>query len=429
MKVFEQNGLYGLKDNEGNIVVPAIHRHISDEGEVFIYSNSNRKKGLISSDGILLTEPIYNFVDGYGDLFVVQKGSWDSEYTPLQGVIDKKGNTILPVEFENIEVTDEGNIVARKEQYVAYRHDGTVLITFGKYDYISSSPGGFIVEKNDKVGLIGLDGKTEILPIEYDHNGIQFIGENLILVEKNKKEGLIRKDGSIVLPLEYDDISNYPSFKDDLIVTKDNKKGVVQIDGNFLLPVEYDYLTTCSKEYDGLDCYIAKRNDKKGVFLPDGTALTELIYDDIIIYENGLIVKKDNSYYLLSLTGKDIWQCKADENGIYSPDGTTLLVFLSKNPVIMPEVKTCREIKHRLAIDTITFAEGHTVLDESWDYDGRCCIDHDPSLEEIVLPSTIKQISSTFFSNAYPNKIKVPQGMVDYFRGIVPERLKDNVVE
>ena len=62
MKVFEQNGLYGLKDNEGNIVVPAIHRHISDEGEVFIYSNSNRKKGLISSDGILLTEPIYNFV-------------------------------------------------------------------------------------------------------------------------------------------------------------------------------------------------------------------------------------------------------------------------------------------------------------------------------------------------------------------------------
>lgn len=426
MKVFEQNGLYGLKDNEGNIVVPAIHRHISDEGDVFIYSDSNRKEGLISSDGILLTEPIYNWVHSYGDLFVVQKGS-DFLGSAHKGVLDYNGNIILPVEYDYLEVTDEGNIVAHKDQYVAYRHDGTVLIPSGKYDDISSCPGGFLVEKNDKAGLIGLDGDTEILPIEYD--GIQFFGDDLICVKKNKKEGLIRKDGSIVLPLEYDDISNYSSLKDDLYVTKDNKKGIVQNDGNFLLPVEYDYLTTCSKEYDGLDCYIAKKNDKKGVFLTDGTALTELIYDNIIIYENGLIVKKDNSYYLLSLTGKDIGQCKADENGVYSPDGTTLLVFLSRNPVIIPEVKTCREIKNRLEIDTITFAEGHTALDESWNYDGRDCIDHDPCLEEIVLPSTIKQISGRFFSMADPNKIKVPQGMVDYFRGIVPERLKEKVVE
>ena len=84
-------------------------------------------------------------------------------------------------------MTDDGNIVVCKDQYGAYRHDGAVLIPFGKYDYISSSPGGFLVEKNDKVGLIGLDGDTVILPIEYE--GINFVENDLINLEKNKKYG------------------------------------------------------------------------------------------------------------------------------------------------------------------------------------------------------------------------------------------------
>ena len=119
-------------------------------------------------------------------------------------------------------------------------------------------------------------------------------------------------------------------------------------------------------------------------------------------------------------------ECKLSE------DGKTILSLDGYGELVVPPTveKLGCEIRNRNQISKLVFSEGCTKIGPEWDIDGWIVIDHDAILEEIILPSTMKEVAQGAFSEFCCIKyVWVPVGMKDYFKGILPERLAECVVE
>lgn len=94
-----------------------------------------------------------------------------------------------------------------------------------------------------KIGLLNSD-EQKLCDFVYDNNFITpYIYDNAIIkVVKDGKDGLINKDGKLILPCSYDYISE---FNEDgiAIVKKEGAEGLVLKSGEIILPCEYDYIS------------------------------------------------------------------------------------------------------------------------------------------------------------------------------------------
>ncbi len=126
---FSQNEKWGLKDNDGNIIVDAVYKKIIPLGQTsWIVQNKKNKFGLIDNQGNILVPLKYNHADRLVSKFA--KFGNTNDY----GIYDAAGNVIVKPEFSKID------------------------ILFG---------GMFLTYKNYKYGIVGYDGQT-ILENEFD---------------------------------------------------------------------------------------------------------------------------------------------------------------------------------------------------------------------------------------------------------------------
>ncbi len=155
----QKNGKWGFADHKGNIVIACKYQQVN-----FF------KNGLaIVCDNCLTVHPHGEDVaTSYSDC--------------KQGVIDTKGNLIIPIEYRNIGDFNENGIVK------AYRNDGESV----------------------KVGYLDKTGKV-IMPFIYTENTFFRIG-GFSLISLDKKVGLLSKEGKIVIPVCYDEIKATDSY-------------------------------------------------------------------------------------------------------------------------------------------------------------------------------------------------------------------------
>lgn len=152
------------------------------------------------------------------------------------GVIDTKGNEILSVKYENIEFLQNS-----KE---------------------------FFIRAENAVGLLDKEGKTIIQPTDYDDISILDEIEQLYLVEKDNKYGVVNREGEIILHVDYDsiglsedDVTNYkledlknPNiiFDKCIVVQLDGAYGLYDLEGKELLKPVYESFG-CLSEITGED--------------------------------------------------------------------------------------------------------------------------------------------------------------------------------
>ena len=127
--------------------------------KVLVDRNGKEKYGVFDNTG--------GFFDGYA--WVENNGKY--------GIIDKRGRTILPIEYDNS----------------GYRSM--------EYRY---SEGLFMVEKDGLYGFVDTKGKI-VIPIEYQ--SAQHCTEGLIPLKKDGAWGLLDRNGNTVLPFKFDAIS------------------------------------------------------------------------------------------------------------------------------------------------------------------------------------------------------------------------------
>ena len=162
-----KNGTMGFADNDGNIIIPCgKYNKISSlqgDGEYFIVEYMGRK-GLCDKNGNELIKPIYDDLNIRHGLIFAKVGI-------MEGVLDKKGNVVVPFEYTEVN--------------------------------LDRNTGNFRVKLFKKEGLCDNNGKL-LIPPRYTNIIRSSIGNGplgeVYRVKDGKFEGLYKNDGTMLFP-------------------------------------------------------------------------------------------------------------------------------------------------------------------------------------------------------------------------------------
>lgn len=257
---------WGLYNKNGDVVIPVgKYESISIETNCIIVKQ-NGKKGALNFEGNVIV-PIgrYENIKGIDGNFI------EITSNGKHGVIDKDGKNIIPLgKYDYYRVESENLALVRSnEREGVIDGNGKEVIPLGKYDSFKMKYGVLYTSRNGKYMIIDKNGN--VIPIEYDMiEPIRYSSYGLALVEKDKKLGVIDKNGKEIIPPIYD-YKEIQSVEGKIIrLKKDNNIMYYNIEGELLLGMEK--LTECQMKYGDLAMiseegyFLATAKDgKKGV--------------------------------------------------------------------------------------------------------------------------------------------------------------------
>ena len=201
---------------------------------------------------------------------------------------------------------------------------------------------GFIlVEKNKKKGVIANGGKY-LLPLVYnDVFIIQRLGITHFLTAKNGQYKLIDKEGNIAF-----DYGAYQSVKlsnenKKLIVKRNSQMGVLNSFGEEEVPVKYDTL------FEDFQFYFGKKKGAYDIYKKGGKLVKTIFYDSLSVMYNSYLVTKNNRKGVLNGIFEEVTPLDLDTAFFYSVKnkagymikrGNKWGIINDKNEIILPVV-------------------------------------------------------------------------------------------
>lgn len=286
--IYQKDGKYGLIDLEGKQITDAIYDEISSinykEGTFAVTVES--KMGVINLKGKVIIKPEYETItsDNYYNEKTQNKTtgfivSQKTEEGYRYGYINYRGRVILKTEYTELERVIE--IADEKEIYLIAFKDGQAGLVKNKkvilnYEYediqYSSLNDVFVVQRNSKQGVVSKDGTT-IVNTEYDSIifGGMYInakkGDNLYLFDLN---GASVENKDIVSKTQTDNPNYF------IAIDKNDIYTIVDSEDNVLVDNNYSYI-----EYLPGDYFIVARDGKNGVIDISGKSVIDLAYTSI----------------------------------------------------------------------------------------------------------------------------------------------------
>lgn len=287
----------------------------------------NEKYGIINFEGKKITEAIYDSIES----LLYKEGCLLVKQNDKYGIINIKGKEIIKIEYDSIvadgyydEETKYQNagFIVGKRQDKGYRYGyinskGKIIldVVYNELHRITE-----ITNKNEvyllafKNGFAGVyKNKNQILKHIYEE--IEYNRQNdLFIVQKSSKQGVINKEGQEVLNIEYDYImisgNKINAKKDDIIkiydiygneeekhnnttilqtenekyfitINQQDEFGVADENRNILIENQYSYI-----EYAYGDYFIVTKDNKVGIIDSNGNQKINLIYNIIQKIEN-----------------------------------------------------------------------------------------------------------------------------------------------
>ncbi len=181
------------------------------------------------------------------DMLVVTK-----DQGKIYAVIDIKGNAVIEPKFDNIEyLPNSGDFLVQsnnKVGIISAKKETKIQLLYDSLELIDSDTGLYLAKKDNKYGVIDSKGNIKIY-IEYDQIGIDntkfeqnniknkyLLDNGMILARKDKLWGAFDKNGKQVLDFEFDSFG---------YVATSNKDAI-----NLLLIPDYNILVACqNKKY------------------------------------------------------------------------------------------------------------------------------------------------------------------------------------
>jgi hypothetical protein len=202
--VFEENGSVGLKDDQGNVLIPARYEALGwSNGDFSILQNVVGYKldghwGLISLDNRTITKPDYEeLVPGHANLIIGRKKSALS-LRIVAGCLTTTGREVVPFQYDGISLHSFRAIVFTK------------------------------VGNQYRYGLIDLENKT-LIPQQY--RNIHSIGSLRYAVENfDRKTALYSENGKQITGFDIDSISAFK--KDHAIIFQGTRQGLIDRQGS-----------------------------------------------------------------------------------------------------------------------------------------------------------------------------------------------------
>ena len=287
--VFNKNAEKIFKEYEQ--VLPLIFKeYISDvpyEKSVLKYKENN-KYGIMDFKGNKVTQPIYDSIES----LLYKEGCLIVKQNDKYGIINIKGKEIVKAQYdsitadgyynENTQYKAAGFIIGNKKSdgyrygYVNYK--GKILLDtdFNEINRVSE-----IIDDNNvyllaiKNGQAGLLKNTNYI-VKHEYEEIEYNSENeLFIVQKSSKQGVINKQGNEILPIEYD----YILFTNDEINAQKDEK-IYYYDMTGKAKEKTDNITKLSTQNAQYFITIDE-NDKFGVIDKDNNTIIKNIYQYI----------------------------------------------------------------------------------------------------------------------------------------------------
>lgn len=298
--------------------------HIKSENETISFTlNSNVLEKQIDEQiqQVKITEPIKQI---NGELYI----SSDCTRDAFNFIFYYNNNRII---IQTLEYLYELS-------YKRAMNNGYAELEEENFENLSAVLDGMLIVKSEKgdYGVISTDGETEIIETKYDN--IQYIRENSeFLVESNDKQGIITRNKKTKLEIIYDDIEKVES-KDNIfyIVSENDLYGVLDENGKRILYSEYDQIGIDIEEYS-----------------------QNLVANGYILRDNFIPLKSGEEWFLFSIEkgkildfGYDSFGCPKGKNNLSRTYG--VLEIPTYNLIV-----GCKENKYNL-IDS----EGKWLFEE-----------------------------------------------------------------
>ncbi len=183
--LIRENELYGVVDLQGKIRIPAVYRDIcydsyerkedSAEGGMLVLTDTDGDiESMDITDFSVKIQCCYDSIDWIShDRAVV------GHHGELSGIIDREGKLIELVEYNRIQIFEDGALWMKKGiQSWFYNSKGEEVEYFNYYDNIYKYGNCYQIEKNGKYGFLNEQGKEVIPPIYSRVEGSTAYGAN-----------------------------------------------------------------------------------------------------------------------------------------------------------------------------------------------------------------------------------------------------------
>lgn len=217
IRPFEENGKWGLTYSKNEIILKPTYDHIFEDRDKdgLFRVRLDKKYGFIDQKGNIV---IYLQFEGASDFkegvaSVQKNGKW--------GFIDKTGNFVIEPKFDAAGYFEDGLApagIAKKWGLIDKRGSFIIEPQFESTDVWKSKPlsynsGVWNIQMNGKWGLMDSSGKILISP-QFDSAVGHFGESDFAVVEKNYKNGVVNKNGKIIIQTLYTSVLILPTRKE-----------------------------------------------------------------------------------------------------------------------------------------------------------------------------------------------------------------------
>ncbi len=240
------------------------------------------------------------------------------------GVINSKGEIVINPEYDEAIIIPDNT----KEVFLC-----TYDVDYNKNTYKTKA----INSKGEEI----VTGYDEVLALEnHDSSNNVWYEDDILLVKKDNKYGLVDFKGTSLLNCEYDSIEALKGVQRSFLIEKEGKFGLADNIGSIIIEPKYAKISPISDKYEN-GYIVTDTNKKMGVIGRDRIPVLETKYDSIkSIYGNGYyvvkekdsweIVDKDSKVYLkgkfdnaISINGENVVVSKGGKYGILAISGET----------------------------------------------------------------------------------------------------------
>ena len=259
------------------------------------------------------------------------------------GVLDRCGKKIIQAKYKNIIIPN-----LEKDIFICYEEtEGSTVVLnsnqeqlFTQYNNVRAiklknvasllcyEKNVLVYEKDGKQGLINFDGK-EITSNEYDNIENLLGTEGKFIVSKSGKYGIINLKGTKIIDTKYDKIDTDNYYNEE---TKYNKSGYIvsnteqegyrygyiNYEGKIILNIEYNEIVRIPEQEEVY--LIASKNGQYGLY-KEGKQIIKPEYQSISYTDNGaIILEKNDQCGIANLEGKievPLNYTEIEQQGIY----------------------------------------------------------------------------------------------------------------
>lgn len=243
----------------------------------FTLVNDSGFMGLMDGMGSYMLLPLYEKIKYVAPYFVA--------YTDKYAVsIDEFGRKIIKAkdEVENIERTSEGLTMIQKNEMWGLSDNRGRLRIANRYDSV-----GLFSENMVGIKLLGKWGfinKSEEIIIQPKYQSVGRFVKGISIVKKDNYWGLVDKSGKEVLKVKWLvikclEMGNY------IFQSLNGKYGIANSSGKILFSPNFEQVI------DRSDKIVVKQGNKKGVIRVNGKQLFPIIYDNVKVYEDFVLVE------------------------------------------------------------------------------------------------------------------------------------------